>query len=100
MRPTSENKKECTGHDRKGAFQFVVSEPQIVAEAKDIFEVAPHDETETMKILTTKDNIISSAQAGDYFRFMKNVGGGGGHGLFVKKFNVVMQMPSPRTTEN
>ena len=94
MRPTSDNKKQCTGHDRKGEFQFVVSEPEMVAEDKDIFGISPRTLTKAVKILTSDDNIIQSAQIGDYFRFIKNQGGGGGHSLLVKDFRVIMQVGS------
>ena len=106
MRPTTANKKQCTGHDRKGAFQFVVSEPEIVAEDRDIFGVSPHQITKAVKILTSEHKIIHSAQTGDYFRFIRNQGGGawnqrGGYiSLHVKDFRVIMQTGSKQAMEN
>ena len=100
MRPTPDNKRNCTGSDRKGEFQFIVSEPQIVTEDKNIFDIAPHEEQKAVKILTSNDDIVSNAQSGDYFRFMKNVGGGGGHRLVVTEFNVIMQINAYKQYEN
>ena len=99
-RPTPDNTKECTGSDRKGEFQFVVSKPQIIIEDKNIFDVAPHEEQKAVKILTRNEDIVSNAQSGDYFRFMKNVGGGGGHRLVVTEFNVVMRISQSNSCEN
>ena len=99
-RPTAGNTKNCTGSDRKGEFEFVVSKPQIITEDQNIFDVAPHEEQKAVKILTRNDDIVSNAQRGDYFRFMKNVGGGGGHRLVVTEFNVVMQINACNSCEN
>lgn len=100
MRPTADNKRNCTGSDRKGEFEFIVSEPQVVTEDKNIFDIAPHNEQKAVKILTSNDDIVSKAQSGDYFRFMKNVGGGGGHRLVVTEFNVIMQINAYKKYEN
>ena len=100
MRPTPDNTKYCTGSDRKGEFQFVVSKPEIITEDQNIFDVAPHEAQKAVKILTRNDDIVSNAQSGDYFRFMKNFGGGGGHRLVVTEFNVVMQISPCNSCEN
>ena len=100
LRPTPDNTEYCTGSDRKGEFQFVVSKPEIVTEDLNIFDVAPHEEQKAEKILTRNDDVVSNAQSGDYFRFMKNVGGGGGHRLVVTEFNVIIQISPNNTCEN
>ena len=64
--------------------------PKIVCENKDLFGSVPHKEEFIIRILTIKDPIISLAQAGDYFRIMKNVGGGSWRQLIVRKFKIVV----------
>ena len=41
-----------------------------------------------VKVLSIDDPIIDMIKPADYFRFMKNVGGGGGHRLIVSHFTV------------
>ena len=40
------------------------------------------------EVLTQTDEIVKLAQPGDYFEIMKNVGGGGGHGLYIRNFKL------------
>ena len=67
--------------------QFL-NEPELILEDVDIFNVAPHHPKEAVRIITQDENILKCARKGDYFRFMKNVGGGGGHRLDIKDFYV------------
>ena len=41
-----------------------------------------------VKVLSIDDPIIDMIKPADYFRFMKNVGGGSGHRLIVSQFMV------------
>lgn len=36
------------------------------------------------------DPVVTEARKGDYYKFMKNAGGGGGHALYVKNYKVVV----------
>ena len=67
-------------------------ESKMIAEDKDIFDFAPHVEQEVSKALTSKESILSEALPGDYLRFMKNIGGGGAHRLYVTDFQTIIQM--------
>ena len=62
---------------------------KLVYEDKDIFGDVPHKEKKVIKILSRKDPIISLAQPGDHFRFMKNVGGGCWRWLMIKDLRLV-----------
>ena len=64
------------------------SDAQEVAEKRRIFGIAKHQEEEA-KIEITDDPVVALAKPGDFYRFMRNAGGGGGHTLTVKNFRVV-----------
>ena len=40
------------------------------------------------EVLIQTDEIVKLAQPGDYFEIMKNVGGGGGHHLWIQNFKL------------
>ena len=63
---------------------------KVVYENKDIFGVVPHQEEFIVNVFTRNDAIVKLAQPGDYFRFMKNIGGGSWRQLKVKKFKLVI----------
>ena len=103
MRPILPNKKEEPSHHSKGFSMrnifrgksnnlLPVPESKIIAEDLDLFDIAPHDEESCTKVLTGKDSILINALPGDYIRFMKNVGGGGGHRLIVNEFRALIQL--------
>ena len=52
------------------------------------FGVAPHEWEEVTDTLTSEENIVKLAKAGDYYQIMKNVGGGGGHELKIRNFKL------------
>ena len=64
------------------------SDAQEVAEKYRIFGIAKHEEEEA-KTEITDDPVVALAKRGDFYRFMRNAGGGGGHSLRVKNFRVV-----------
>lgn len=45
-------------------------------------------EDNAKEILTQTDEIVKLAQPGDCFEIMKNVGGGGGHSLYIRNFKL------------
>ena len=105
MRPRSSNNKKCPGHWHNGdvwkRVQCTNSECKMVAEYYPFtFCVTRHEGTKRVKILTRDENVIYSAQAGDYFRFMSNDAGGGGHSLSIQEFNVTIHNFSKVTMEN
>ena len=54
------------------------------------FGVAPHEWEEITDTLTSEENIVKLAKAGDYYQIMKNVGGGGGHELKIRNFKLTI----------
>ena len=64
----------------------------MIAEDLNIFDLAPHREESVSKVLTSNESILNKILPGDYIRFMKNVGGGGGHRLHVKDFCAIIEM--------
>ena len=65
---------------------------KMIAEDLYIFDLAPHREESVSKVLTSNESILNKILPGDYIRFMKNVGGGGGHRLHVKDFCAIIEM--------
>ena len=64
-------------------------EDVMIAEKRELFGIAEHREMHP-KSEITEDSIVTLARAGDYYRFMRNAGGGGGHSLTVKDFRVIV----------
>ena len=61
---------------------------EVLAEKRQLFGIAKHEE-EDAKAELVDHPVVSTAQRGDFYRFMRNAGGGGGHTLRVKNFRVV-----------
>jgi len=98
--------------NRKGQVWLKLLRPRKNEQAKLItemrphrFGIAPHQKPKKMpqeefvlncvefednanEVLTQTDEIVKLAQPGDYFEIMKNVGGGGGHGLYIRNFKL------------
>lgn len=60
-----------------------------IAEKRRVFGIAGHRWCDAKAKLSENEAVVSHAQAGDFYRFMRNVGGGGGHQLIVKRFRVI-----------
>lgn len=60
---------------------------EVVAEKRRIFGIAKHHE-ESASAELSDSPVVRQAQPGDFYRFMRNVGSGGGHELTVRKFRV------------
>ena len=63
-------------------------EPIQIAEHRKLFGIAEHYE-KTAEVVIQHHPIVREAEPGDFYRFMRNVGGGGGHKLKVKNFRAV-----------
>ena len=63
-------------------------EPMEVAEHRRLFGIAEHFETKPSVVIANHP-VVTQARPGDFYRFMRYVGGGGGHSLTVKKFRAV-----------
>ncbi len=62
--------------------------PTVVAEKRGVFGIAEHEMKKANAELTN-DPVVTLTQPGDFYRFMRNAGGGGGHSLTVKNFKVI-----------
>ena len=63
-------------------------EPVKIAEHRRLFGIADHCQTEPNTESGRESAIVAKSKKGDFCRFMRNAGGGGGHELFVNKFQV------------
>lgn len=61
----------------------------VIAERRDFFGLAEHSETSASLNLRRDEEVVSRAQPGDRYRFMRRVGGGGGHTLTVRGFRAI-----------
>ena len=61
---------------------------EAVAEKRKIFGIAEHEEKKD-RVELSLHPVVKLAQPGDFYRFMRNAGGGGGHTLTVANFRVV-----------
>ena len=96
MRPLEGSENEKVTFDNKTSSRFfnksLTTNSIMISEERDIFDLAPHYEERVTKVLTSQDGVLRKARPGDYIQFIKNVGGGGGHRLIVKEFEVLIEM--------
>lgn len=80
--------------NRKGELFLILmrpvanGQPKKIAEQRQLFGIAEHYE-KTQEFVLVKQPVVTEARAGDFYRFMRNAGGGGGHRLIVKNFRAV-----------
>ena len=63
-------------------------QPIQIAELRELFGIAAHYE-KTPEVVVQHHPVVKEAKPGDFYRFMRNAGGGGGHKLKVKNFRAV-----------
>lgn len=63
----------------------------IVAEHRRLFGIAEHMETRASVVIENHP-AVKQARPGDFYRFMRNAGGGGGHSLTVRNFRAVASL--------
>lgn len=64
---------------------------QIVAERRGPLGIAPH-EWSSSAVELKEDKVVTEAKQGDFYRFTRNAGGGGGHQLIVKNFKAIVYL--------
>lgn len=64
----------------------------VLAEKRALFGIAQHREESAEVELTEAEPVVALAEPGDYYRFMRNAGGGGGHSLTVRGFRAVASL--------
>eukprot|EP00112_Aurelia_sp_Birch-Aquarium-sp1_P025452 Seg846.1 transcript_id=Seg846.1/GoldUCD/mRNA.D3Y31 product="hypothetical protein" protein_id=Seg846.1/GoldUCD/D3Y31 len=62
---------------------------EMIAEKTNIFGFAPHD-WQNAEATINGHNLINLSKKGDFYRFMRNAGGGGGHILQVENFQATL----------
>ena len=60
-----------------------------VAERRGFFGLAEHKETSARLEMDGRESVVAGARSGDWYRFMRRAGGGGGHRLIVRGFRAV-----------
>ncbi|CAB4006123.1 LRR-GTPase of the ROCO family [Paramuricea clavata] len=65
----------------------------VIAEKTNIFGIAGHDWANSTCVFVTHP-VVKLAEPGDFYRFERNAGGGGGHSLFARKFTVLLEFLS------
>ena len=65
---------------------------EMIATSKDDFHfLAPHQE-ETHEVVIKDHPVVDKVRKGDKLKFMRNIGGGGGHSLTVNDFKVTLEL--------
>ena len=71
----------------------------MIAERTNMFEIAPHN-WQDAEATTSGHNVIRFSKEGDFYRFMRSAGGGGGHSLSVRNFKATLIFHSPSACES
>ncbi|XP_078349071.1 uncharacterized protein LOC144634014 [Oculina patagonica] len=80
--------------NRKGEIYMMLmrpvqnGEPEEIAKYPRLFGIAEHYEKEAHTVIAADHPVVAKAKARDFYRFMRNAGGGGGHQLKAKNFRV------------
>ena len=86
--------KDQGSGNRKGKIwlQIIRGVEKILETSKGIFGTAPHSYENVNLTLTGNDSVVSEFRPGDHFRFMRNIGAGGGHSLHVRNFKALVEL--------
>lgn len=76
----------------KRSFMKSKRKPTEIAMNDNMFGIVAEHEWKTSTSLLVDDDVVKLAQPGDYYCFMRDAGGGGGHTLFVNKFTVLLEL--------
>lgn len=94
-------KDQGWGHRKGVLFVTLVkgqSEEVVEVQSTEMLGEAPHEwGIDTAEL--EEDIVVTQAQPGDFYRFMVNAGGGGGHILMVRKFRAVARLHTMNTFE-
>ena len=83
------------GHSRRKGriwLQIIRRVEMILEITKTFLGIAPHDWEKVNIHLTREDAIVREFRPGDHFRFMRFIGGGGGHSLHVRDFKALVEL--------
>jgi hypothetical protein len=83
-------KDQGWGHRKGEIWLELVRDLKVVANCKNEFkQLAPH-EMQRRQMVVEDHPVITSAVSGDTLRVTRNTGGGGGHALYVKDFQMTI----------
>ena len=83
--------------NRKGCLTLFLMRPVANGETirisvyGELFGIAEHYE-KSAKVVIDSHPVVTEAKPGDFYRFMRRAGGGGGHELIVRNFRAVATM--------
>ena len=85
------------GNQRGQIWIQLMRNGKVLADTReDYFALAPHmnrgDELEDREVVIRGHPVVDLLERGDRLRFMRNVGGGGGHSLTVRQFKVQVEL--------
>ena len=86
---------------RKGKIwlEILRDEKVLLASCNSLCGLAKHEWDEVNIYLTKEDALVRDFEPGDRYRFIRNVGGGGGHALYVQNFKVFLELERPQHDE-
>ena len=90
--------KDQGSGNRKGRIWLEILRDEKVFFASSYFlcGLATHEWDEVNIHLTKEDALVRDFKPGDRYRFVRNVGGGGGHALYVQNFKVFLELERPQ----
>ena len=80
--------------NRKGKIWLkIIRGVEVILETRqEFFGTAPHNWGNVIIHLTRADAVVREFRPGDYFRFMRYIGGGGAHSLHVRDFKTLVEL--------
>ena len=80
--------------NRKGKIwlQVIRAGKTVLETSNDLCGTAPHMWSHVRIQLTRQDEVVRRFKPGDSYRFMRNIGGGGGHSLHIQNFKALVQV--------
>ena len=70
----------------------MIRDEEVLADSRvQFYELAP-DEYMEREVMIKEHPVVDLLKRGDKLRFMRSVGGGGGHSLTVRNFKVMVEL--------
>ena len=86
-------KDQGWGNRKGNVWLKIIREGEVILEtSSSLCGLAEHKWGEVNVYLGKEQNVVSQFKPGDKYRFMQNVGGGGGHSLYIKNFEVALRL--------
>ena len=86
-------KDQGWGNRKGNVWLKIIREEEVILETNSsLCGLAEHKWSDVTVHLGKEQNIVSEFKPGDKYRFMQNVGGGGGHNLHIKNFKAFLRL--------